>query len=154
VSYVLQLHQITPQRKMIFPLLCYCLGEKRPQAAMWTIDFLGFAFGISPYGRRLGAEGMRRAGRGGQGYRGQRGAKGGQRTRGIGGGIGVAMQRGHGGRAADAPQWPQRPRKPHPHPTRLHTTPSLADILLSCDRPLSKIISPKLNQRRRYQLCV
>jgi len=47
---------------------------------------------------------MRGADREGQGHRGQRGAKEGQRTQGIGGGIGGAMQRGHEGRAADAPQ--------------------------------------------------
>ena len=122
--------------------------------ARWAIDILGIAFGISPYGRRLVAEGMRGADTEGRGHSRQRGAKGDQRTQGMGGGIGEATQRGRGGRAADAPQGPCRPRKPHPHPTRLHPTPSLADILLSCDRPLSKIISQKLNQRMGYHLCV
>jgi len=101
---------------MIFPLLCYCFSGKRLQAARWTIDFLGFAFGISPYGRRWWAEGMRRADTRGRGHRGQRGAKGGQRTQGIEGGIGWAMQRGRGGRAADAPQRHISPAKATPTP--------------------------------------
>ena len=131
VSHAIHLHQITPDQEMIFPLLCYCQSKQSQQVARWAIDILGIAFGISPYGMRLWAEGMRRAGAQGRGHRGQRGAKEGQRTRGMGGAIREPVPRGRGGRAADAPQGPQRPRKPYPHPTRLHPTPSLADIPFS-----------------------
>ena len=95
---------------------------------MWTIDILGIAFGISPYGMRLGADGMRGADTDGKGHRGQRVAKEGQRTQGIGGGIGVAMQRGHGGRAADAPQrltGAANPIPTPPIPTPPVSTPTL-----------------------------
>ena len=132
MSYAIQLHHVTPDQEMIFPLLCYCFGKQWSQVARWAIDFLGFAFGISPYGMRLRAEGMRRAGTGGQGHGGQQGAKEGQRTRGAGGGIDGAMQQGWQARTTDAPQGPQRPRKlPSTHHTRVHPYPSLANIALS-----------------------
>ena len=83
MSYVPHLHQITPENEMIFRLLWCCQREKGLQVARWAIDFLGIAFGILPYNRRLGAEGMRIAGTKGQGHSGQCGAKEGQRTRGL-----------------------------------------------------------------------
>lgn len=145
MSYVPQLHQITPENEMIFPLLWYCQREKGLQAGSSAFDILWVRIRDLPYNRRLRAEGMRRAGTNSQGHSGQRGAEEGQRSRGLRDEIRGNRQRGHGSRAADAPQRPQRPRKPYPHPTRLHPTPSLADILLSCDRPVSKIICKKQN---------
>jgi hypothetical protein len=61
------------------------------------------------------------------------------------------MVRGHGPQAEDAPQSPPRARTGYPYPTRPTPTPRLADILLSCDRPPSKIISQNVNGRMRYQ---
>lgn len=145
MSYVPQLHEITPDFVFIFWLLCYCQTKQRPQVARWTQATEGRAGRRMERGERGGAEGAGRAGTEGRGHSGQRGAKGGQRSRGLRGGISGGAPRGRWATATDAPQVPQRPRRGHPHPTRLGVTPSLANILLSCDRAVSKIISPKVN---------
>ena len=153
MSYVPHLHQITPQRKMIFPLLCYCLGKKRPQVARCAKVTEGRAGPRMARGRRCGADSTRGADAGDQGHRGQRGAKEGQRTQGIGGGIDGAMQRGRGITAANAPQRLIGATMAT-HPTRLHPTLRWQTYRDPAIGPPQKLFPPKLNQRMRYQLCV
>jgi hypothetical protein len=91
---------------------------------------LWFAFGISPYGMRLRADGMRGADARSQGHRGQRGASTSKREHGLLDKIMRAGPRRYRATATDAPQGHCR-LKTGPHPTRLNPTPSLADILPS-----------------------
>ena len=152
MSYVVQGVQIVAGCAFIFRLLCYCLGNHRPQAATWTKVTEGQAGPEWGEERRGGDEGNRRAGRGQARAREAGRGGGGQRARRLSEEMRGAELRGRRDTESDTPQRPQRPRNCHPHPTRLPPTFSQQTYRYPKIPPPSKDFCENVNQRTRYQL--